>query len=70
MKESGEKWSDDEIAEAMAKEEPVNVTLKKQYPVQIEYRTVWVDDKGLVHFREDLYDHDQRQIALLKKIDN
>ena len=70
LKESGEKWSDDEIAEAMAKEEPVNVTLKKQYPVQIEYRTVWVDDKGLVHFREDLYDHDQRQIALLKKIDN
>ena len=69
LDESGEKWTDEEISEAMQKEEPVNVPLKKKYPVQIEYRTVWVDDDGLVHFREDLYDHDQRHITMLKKID-
>lgn len=69
LQESGKKWSEEEIVDAMKKDEPINVPLKKKYPVLIEYRTVWVDDDGLIHFREDLYDHDQRQIAMLKKMD-
>jgi L,D-transpeptidase YcbB len=61
------KWNEDKIAEAMNSEEPVTVYLKKKYHVEIEYRTVWVDDDGLVHFRDDVYGHDKRQLALLIK---
>ena len=63
------KWDEKAIRESLQLEEPKTVPLKKKYHVEIEYRTVWVDEKGLVHFREDIYGHDQRQIALLNKIE-
>ncbi len=69
LDENDLRWKDDEIREAMSSEEPRDVPLKERYPVEIEYRTVWVDDDGLVNFREDIYEHDKRQLALLKRID-
>jgi L,D-transpeptidase YcbB len=62
------KWDDDKIGEAMASEDPVTVHLKKKYHVEIEYRTVWVDENGLLNFRDDLYGHDKRQLALLNRM--
>jgi L,D-transpeptidase YcbB len=62
-------WNDEKITAAMAESEPKTVNLEKKFPVQIDYRTVWVDDDGLVNFREDLYGHDKRQLALLNKIE-
>lgn len=38
--------------------EPYNITLKKPFPIFITYFTAWVDTKGLVHFSEDIYNHD------------
>jgi murein L,D-transpeptidase YcbB/YkuD len=61
------KWNRKRIEEAMDSEEPINVNLKKPYPVHIVYRTVWVDDDNEVNFREDIYGHDKRQLAQLKK---
>jgi L,D-transpeptidase YcbB len=60
-------WNQKKIQEAMQEIEPKTVNLKKPYPVRIIYRTAWVDDDKLVNFREDIYGHDERQIALLKK---
>jgi L,D-transpeptidase YcbB len=62
-------WDEEKISEAMAEDEPKTVFLKKKYPVHIDYRTVWVDENGLVHFREDIYGHDKRHLAALKRID-
>lgn len=60
-------WDQKAIAEAMKGEEPKTVLLKKPYPVHIVYRSVWVDDDGNVNFRDDIYGHDERQLAQLRK---
>lgn len=65
-----ELWDKGKIMEAMQRQEPVTAPLKRPVPVYITYRTVWVDDDGLVNFRHDIYGHDQRQLALLKKSGN
>jgi len=56
------KWDRKAIDKAMNSHSPTRVTLKKQYPVYLEYKTVWVDERGQVNFRNDLYGHDKRQL--------
>jgi len=36
------------------------ITLKEQIPVFIEYHTVWVDQKGIVQFRPDIYGYERK----------
>ena len=36
------------------------ITLKKQIPVYVEYHTVWVDDEGIVQFRDDIYGYEKK----------
>jgi murein L,D-transpeptidase YcbB/YkuD len=59
-------WTTKKIKEAMEKGEPVQVNLNKPFPVYIVYRTVWVDKNNRLNFREDIYGHDQRQLARLQ----
>lgn len=59
-------WDTKKIIDAMHGTEPETVYLKKPFHVQIEYRSVWVDDTGLVHFRPDIYGHDERQLQRLQ----
>jgi murein L,D-transpeptidase YcbB/YkuD len=61
-------WSSSKIERAMHKGQPVTANLKKKYPVLIEYRTVWEDEAGRLNFREDIYNHDRRQLAQLRKL--
>lgn len=42
-------------------------SLKKTIPVHLVYLTSWVDEKGKVHFREDIYDFDKMQGEILYK---
>jgi L,D-transpeptidase YcbB len=60
-------WNRKSLSELMQLEEPKHVNLKKNYPVHIVYRTAWVDEEGLVNFRKDVYGHDERQLAQLRK---
>jgi len=60
-------WDRERIRKAMESGEPKPVKLKEPIPVHIVYRTAWVDDDGNVHFRNDIYGHDKRQLARLKK---
>ena len=55
----GTSWTKDKIEEAMNSGEEQTVMLKKPVPVLITYYTAWVDDAGLLHFAEDIYDHDR-----------
>ena len=59
-------WDTEKIRNAMQGEEPLQVNLSEPVPVYIVYRTAWVDDDDIVNFREDVYGHDQRQLAYLK----
>jgi len=36
------------------------ITLKNKIPVFIEYHTVWVDDDGVVQFRNDIYGYEKK----------
>ena len=56
-------WTADKIAEAMNSGVEKFVSLKKSVPVIITYYTAWVDENGLLNFRDDIYGHD----ALLQK---
>jgi L,D-transpeptidase YcbB len=51
-------WPSDKIVDAMNAGKERAVKLKDKVPVFIIYYTSWVDDTGLLHFREDVYKHD------------
>ncbi len=36
------------------------ITLKEKIPVYVEYHTVWVDDNGIVQFRNDIYGYEKK----------
>lgn len=61
-------WDLARIKKAMTGGKPVKIELKKQYEVHLEYRTVWVDDQGNLHFGEDIYGHDKRQLQSLTRV--
>lgn len=56
-----EGWDLQRVVEAMNKQEPYYVTLSEHIPVYLIYRTAWVDNKGLVNFRKDIYNLDRLQ---------
>jgi L,D-transpeptidase YcbB len=53
-------WNENRIRQTMRGGEEKWVTLPKRVQVYLVYFTSWVDDKGNVHFREDLYGHDKK----------
>jgi murein L,D-transpeptidase YcbB/YkuD len=59
-------WTTERVKKAMIGEQPQTIILKKPYRIQLEYRTAWVDESGLVNFREDIYGHDRRQMERLQ----
>lgn len=59
-------WTMDMVQKAMYSNQTQTIYLKKPYRVQLEYRTAWVDENGLVNFRDDIYGHDQRQLLQLR----
>ncbi|MFN2439312.1 MAG: murein L,D-transpeptidase [Chitinophagaceae bacterium] len=58
-------WTPERIQSAMNAEEEKFVKVKKPVPVFITYYTVWVDENGLLNFRDDIYGHDEK---LIKKM--
>ena len=52
-------WTPDKIMMAMNQDHEQYVKLKKPIPVIITYYTAWVDDDGLLNFRDDIYSHDK-----------
>jgi murein L,D-transpeptidase YcbB/YkuD len=56
-------WTPKRISEAMNKGEEEIVKLKDAVPVVITYYTAWVDDRGRLNFRDDIYGHDKKLAA-------
>lgn len=53
------KWTDEKIARAMNGGKEHWVKLGAAVPVSIVYHTAWVDDDGLLNFRDDIYNYDK-----------
>jgi murein L,D-transpeptidase YcbB/YkuD len=51
-------WTPEKIRAAMNSGKEQTVNLPAKIPVSLTYLTAWVDDNGLLHFREDIYDLD------------
>ncbi len=60
-------WTREAIEAAMNAGEPRTVNLKTPIWVFILYGTAFVDEAGVVHFYRDVYGHDARLDAALKK---
>jgi murein L,D-transpeptidase YcbB/YkuD len=58
-------WGGTKVREAIVSGEHRTVKLPKKLPVHILYFTAWVEDNGVVHFRKDVYGHDQKLAAAL-----
>lgn len=58
-------WTDAKITAAMNKGSEQFVTLKKPVPVFIAYFTSWVDRKGNLNFRNDIYKRDGRLVDMI-----
>jgi len=55
-----EGWSESAIDSAFKIRKERWVSLRHELPVYIVYFTSWVDEKGVLHFRDDVYGRDQR----------
>ncbi len=62
-----EGWDRQKVLAAIDTEERQIVRLKKRLPVHITYLTAWVNKDGSVHFRDDIYDRDERLRQALER---
>ncbi len=53
------KWNKDTIKTAAASGKQQVVHLPEEIPVYLLYWTAWVDEEGLLHFRDDIYQRDK-----------
>lgn len=53
-------WTSEKIKVAMYSNKEKWVNLKNSVPVFITYFTSWVDNKGMLNFRDDIYGHDAK----------
>lgn len=51
-------WTPEKIDEAMNSGQEQFVKVKNPIPVVITYYTAWVDEDGVLNFRDDIYGHD------------
>jgi len=56
-------WTPEKQDSAMNSGVEQFVKLKNTVPVIITYYTAWVDDKGILHFADDIYGHDTKMAA-------
>jgi murein L,D-transpeptidase YcbB/YkuD len=58
-----ESWPPERITRALAGGETLRVALPEPMRVRFVYQTAWVDGQDTVHFREDIYGVDARELA-------
>jgi murein L,D-transpeptidase YcbB/YkuD len=58
-----QRWNQSSIAQVIASGRLQNVTLKTRIPVLLTYWTAWVDPRGVMNFRRDIYGRDTKWAA-------
>lgn len=51
-------WNSESLLAAIETGKNVSIRLSEPIPVHILYFTAWVDEAGAIHFRDDVYGHD------------
>lgn len=65
-----EDWDEERLSKLLASEQRQVVVLEQPVPVYLVYLTAWVEENGEIHFREDIYGHDQQlSIAMAKNME-
>lgn len=59
------RWQGKDIRQILEGEPKQILRLKKHIPVHILYFTAWVDEQGVVNFREDVYNRDREVLGAL-----
>ncbi len=59
------KWNREAIKKAAVSGRERVVNLPETVPVYLLYWTAWVDEEGLAHFRDDIYNRDQLMVRAL-----
>ncbi len=60
LKREDPAWSAEKIEDLVDKKEEKRINIRKKMPVYMVYFTSWVDEKGRLNFRKDVYDLDQK----------
>jgi murein L,D-transpeptidase YcbB/YkuD len=63
-------WTSERIDKAMQSTKEQWVGLPQTIPVTIAYFTAWIDNEGLLNFREDIYGHDKKLAARMFQHNN
>src|SRR5262249_26895800 len=50
----------------MFSDNEINIDFANQIPVHITYQTAFVDDSGVLQFRDDIYGYDNKMASILK----
>jgi L,D-transpeptidase YcbB len=58
-------WTPERIRQAMNGSKEQVVKLNNPVPVAITYYTAWADRDGQLHFRDDVYQHDERTAKMM-----
>lgn len=64
---SDPEWSEARREAILASGRTTRINLPKPLPVLLVYFTAWMDEAGVVQFREDVYERDARVIAALNE---
>ena len=57
-------WPEQRIDATIAAGRNIRVDLERPIPLHIVYDTAWVDDRGIVQFRDDVYGLDRKPLAM------
>lgn len=60
-------WNRERLHDMVGSNQPKTVLLSEPVPVYIQYWTAWVDDRGQLQFRNDIYNRDSRLLARLRE---
>ncbi len=60
-------WDREKILAVIEEKTERTIILARSIPVHLFYCTVWVDDMGEIHFREDIYGRDKKLAEALQK---
>jgi L,D-transpeptidase YcbB len=57
-------WPEQRIDEAVESGRNIRIDLLRPIPIHIVYDTMWIDDAGIVQFRDDVYGLDRRSLEV------
>jgi murein L,D-transpeptidase YcbB/YkuD len=63
-------WTSERIDKAMQSSKEQWVGLSQTVPVTIAYFTAWINNEGLLNFRDDIYGHDKKLAARMFQHNN